>query len=93
MTKNLRKIDISKRISEQSGFPILFSKKLVDDLLDAISENIKQNKLIIENIGKFKIILKKKRIGRNPKTKEEFVINARNSLSFIPSKSLRLKVK
>ena len=93
MTKNLRKIDISKKLSIKSGLPILLSKKLVDDLLDAISENIKHNKLTIENIGKFIIISKKQRIGRNPKTKEEFVIKARNSLSFIPSKSLRLKVK
>jgi len=93
VTKNLRKIDISKKLSIKSGLPILLSKKLVDDLLDAISENIKHNKLTIENIGKFVIISKKQRIGRNPKTKEEFVIKARNSLSFIPSKGLRLKVK
>ena len=35
----------------------------MDDLLDAISENIKQNKLIIENIGKLEISKLERRLS------------------------------
>ena len=51
-------------------------------------QNLHEEKLILKNLGVFKIIKKKRRIGRNPKTKEEFIINARKSLTFLPSKQM-----
>ena len=41
----------------------------------------------IHNFGTFKIKNKKKRIGRNPKTKEEVMIKPRNVISFTMSKN------
>ena len=43
----------------------------------------------LKNIGSFKILAKKERIGRNPKTKEEFIITPRNTVSFTASKFLK----
>tara|TARA_B100001057_G_scaffold220210_1_gene220611 strand:+ start:7886 stop:8179 length:294 start_codon:yes stop_codon:yes gene_type:complete len=85
---NYKKIDIIKNLSENTGFSNNLSKKLINDLLDAIIQNICLGNLNLKNIGSFRVIKKKQRVGRNPKTKKEFIITARNSISFTPSKKL-----
>ena len=56
------------------------------------SQNIKKNNLILKNIGSFKILNKSERIGRNPKTGEDFIIKKRKSVSFITSENLTKKI-
>ena len=85
---SFKKIDLSKNISEKIGVPVSLSKKLTEDLLEILSNKIKDNDLNLKNLGSFRIINKKDRIGRNPKTKEEFIIRSRKSISFIASKNL-----
>ncbi len=85
---NLRKIDIVKILSNKTGYSQSFSKKLVNDFTNSLILNIKRENLHLKNIGKFNKIYKKERIGRNPKTKEPFMIKSRFSISFIPSKRL-----
>ena len=86
--KKVTKIIIAKELSLKTGFSISFSKKLIDDLILCITESIKTEKLNFKNLGTFKIINKKERRGRNPKTKEQFIITARKTISFIPSKKI-----
>ena len=86
MTKQqLKKINIINNLNKRSGFSSNLAKKLINDLIKIIIKNIKSGNLNLKNVGSFKVIKKKKRIGRNPKTKEEFIISSRNSLSFISS--------
>ena len=85
---NYRKIDIIKNLSENTGYSNNLSKKLINDLLEAVIQNICLGNLNLKNIGSFRVIKKKQRVGRNPKTKKEFIITARNSISFTPSKKL-----
>ena len=70
------------------GVSVSLSKKLTEDLLEILSNKIKDNDLNLKNVGSFRIIYKKDRIGRNPKTKEEFIIRSRKSISFTASKNL-----
>ncbi len=86
--KNITKIKIAKELSLKTGYPITFSKKLIDDLIFCITESIKTEKLNLKNLGTFKIIDKNERTGRNPKTREQFVITARKTISFVPSKKI-----
>ena len=86
--KNITKFVIAKDLGSKTGFSISFSKKLIDDLILCIIEGIKAEKFYLKNLGTFKIINKNERIGRNPKTKEEFLITARKTISFIPSKKI-----
>ena len=88
INKNLTKIDISKNLSKKRGYSVNFSKKIVDDLITILITQLKEKNLIIKNLGTFKLISKNQRIGRNPKTKEKFIINKRKSVSFIASKNL-----
>ena len=53
-----------------------------------IIKEINKGNFGLKNIGIFKIIYKKERLGRNPKTGEDFIISKRNSISFKPSKNL-----
>ena len=93
MTKNnLKKIDIAKCLSKKEGFSVQFSKKLINDLLYIFTQNIKANHFKIKNIGSFKLINKKQRVGRNPKTKEVAYITSRRSLSFLPSRKILEKI-
>tara|TARA_B100000242_G_scaffold293936_1_gene273761 strand:+ start:1193 stop:1480 length:288 start_codon:yes stop_codon:yes gene_type:complete len=89
---NLRRIDLAKIVSQKKGFPLLFSKKLIDNLIDVLIFSVSKNKLNLKNIGTFNIVKKNSRLGRNPKTRQEFIITARKSISFKPSKTLLKKI-
>ena len=87
-TENIKKIDLAKNLSKKLGYSVNFSKKLVDDFINSIIICIKNDELRLSNIGTFKIIKKNERMGRNPKTKKNYLIAARNSIRFIPSRKL-----
>ena len=49
-------------------------------------------KLKINGFGKFKLLNKRSRYGRNPKTGEEFEIKARKVVTFYPSINIKKKI-
>tara|TARA_A100001015_G_C14528999_1_gene533382 strand:- start:317 stop:490 length:174 start_codon:yes stop_codon:yes gene_type:complete len=53
---------------------------------------IKTKEINIKNFGTFKLINKKERVGRNPKSNEIYTIKARKSLSFKISKKFNAKI-
>ena len=65
---------------------------MINNLIEVLIDSIKESELAIKNIGNFKLIKKKQRIGRNPKTNEEFIISERQSISFKVSKNLIKKI-
>ena len=88
LKKDFKKIDLIKDLSLKTGYSQNYSKKIVDDLINIFIQNIKSGNLNLKNIGSFKLLNKKERIGRNPKTKEQFIITSRKSLSFTSSKKI-----
>ena len=85
---NLTKEHIAINLSKKTGYSVNYSKKLINDFIDILINNIKSKKSNLKNLGTFKLINKKERIGRNPKTKEKFIISSRKSISFITSKKI-----
>ena len=85
---NLNKKELSQKCSKKLGLPYSISNKLIDGLIELIIEEIITGSFGLKNIGTFKIINKKERLGRNPKTGEDFIISKRNSISFKPSINL-----
>ena len=79
---------IAKQISIEFGIAYSTIYKKIDKILDIWSNEMIDNDLSINNIGSFKIKKKSERIGRNPKTKEEHIINSRKIISF--KKSIKL---
>ena len=90
--KNYKKIDIVNNLSKKTGFSVNLSRKLIDDFINILILNIKTGNVNLKNLGSFKIINKRKRIGRNPKTKKEFIIESRKTLSFKLSKKILEKL-
>ena len=90
MRINLTKKDIINSLYMQIGFSKKISEQLLEDILEIILGNLKRYKKIkISNFGTFSLRLKKSRLGRNPKTKEQKIILERNVVLFKPSKDFK----
>ena len=87
---SLTKIDIVNSIYDQLGI----SRKDCVDIVESIFEIIKDeldkgNPFKISGFGKWTVKAKKKRRGRNPRTGEELMIDAKRVVTFKPSAVLR----
>ena len=90
MRTNLTKKDLVNIIYMQVGFSKQISEYLIDEFFSLITLNLKnEKKLKLTKFGTFFIKLKKSRIGRNPKTKEDKIISERNVVLFKPSKEFK----
>ena len=89
---NYTKQNISKIISTETGISNLYCSKIIDDLISILQRLIKEGDLNIKNFATFKTIIKKERLGRNPKTKEYHKISPRSSMSFLVSKKMREEI-
>ena len=87
---NLTKKDLINSIYMQIGYSKKISENLLEDLLSTIIDNLKKNKkLKIAKFGTFLVRNKKKRIGRNPLTKENKEISDRLVILFKASKEFK----
>lgn len=85
---------IVQKLNDKYGYPKSEMSSLVDSLFDEMSHSMKQDgEVKIATFGSFKVRSKKARIGRNPKTKVEAEISARNVVSFYASKILKKRLK
>ncbi len=90
MRTNLTKKEILNSLYMQIGLSKRILDTIFEDILNIITENLKKNKKVkIANFGSFEIRYKKKRVGRNPKTKEKKMISERNVVLFKPSKDFK----
>jgi len=90
MRINLTKKEIINSIYMQVGFSKKISEHLLEDVFQIILKNIiSEGKVKISKFGTFTLRKKNKRIGRNPKTREETIILERNVILFKPSKELK----
>jgi integration host factor subunit alpha len=86
---SLTKRDIAKNISLSSTLTLLESSKLLDKFIQKTIVSSKKSNLKLSNFGTFSYKLTPKRVGRNPKTKEEYIIKSRKKLSFSSSKKIK----
>ena len=90
MRINLTKKDIVNSIYMQIGYSKKVSEKLLEEFFNILLNSLIHKKTVkISKFGTFFLKQKKQRIGRNPKTKKEAVITARNVISFKASKELK----
>tara|TARA_B100001057_G_C22684909_1_gene885274 strand:+ start:309 stop:611 length:303 start_codon:yes stop_codon:yes gene_type:complete len=87
--QNISRDEIAELIKKEFGFNRKLCLDIVNDIVDIIIEGLKSDKKVkIHNFGTFTMNNKKSRIGRNPKTKEEYKISSRNVITFKASKIL-----
>ena len=91
--KNFTRKDLSNKIYQNLGFSKNFSSTIIDNFFEIIVQEIlKSEKVKISSFGTFKVINKKERIGRNPKTKIEAKIVPRKVVKFKPSLLVKEKL-
>ena len=85
--KNISREEIAETIYKDFGFNRKKCLEIVNDVFEIIIKGLQSDGYVkIHNFGTFKLNKKSSRIGRNPKTKEEFMISSRYVITFKPSK-------
>ena len=58
---NFKKDDLINNLSKETGLSFNYSKKLINDLIQLLILNIKDNDLRLKNLGSFILVSKKKK--------------------------------
>ncbi len=80
---------ISKELQKETGLSKQDSLKLINKFLSIIKDNSKTKKIKINGFGVFNYAKTKERIGRNPKTRESYIIKPMKRLRFTTSKRIK----
>ena len=90
---NITRKKLYNRIHQNLGFSKNIASQIIDDFFELlVDELIKKKEVKISSFGTFKVIDKKERIGRNPKTKVVAKICARKIVKFKPSLKIKEKI-
>ena len=87
---SLTKMEIVESMYDEIGIPKKDCARIVDSLFDIIKDELNQgHDVMISGFGKWSVKRKRERKGRNPKTGEALMIDARRVVTFKPSSVLR----
>ena|SRR3990172_4038246 len=87
------KADIIRSIELKLGLSHEEASAQVEYILNLIKSNLADGEpVLISGFGQWKVRRKKSRVGRNPKTKEEYEISPRNVVTFYPSNVWRSEI-
>jgi len=87
----MNKADVVKTLKEKCGLSTLaHAEAAYEKLFALISESLKQGEAVsISGFGSFKVVNRKARKGRNPRTGKEMQIPASKAVKFTPGKALK----
>ncbi len=92
--RTVTRADLSEAVYQEVGLSRSESAKLVDSVLDEISDALVRGETFkLSSFGSFVVRQKGERVGRNPKTGEEAPILPRRVLVFRASPALKERVK
>ena len=88
---NLTKRDIVRELKNNTKMELACSRLFLEKFLEIIKkESFYNNKLVkISGYGTFETKKTVKRIGRNPKTKESYIIGERKKLTLLASNKIK----
>tara|TARA_X000000950_G_scaffold127777_1_gene159724 strand:- start:486 stop:779 length:294 start_codon:yes stop_codon:yes gene_type:complete len=93
MRKNFTRNKLAERINVKLGYSKEEAKEFIEIFLNYIKVNMNSKENIkISKLASFKVISKKERIGRNPKTGQDAIISKRKVVSCKFSKNLKNKI-
>ncbi len=89
----LTKAQIVETVADQNGFAKNKSVQIVESLLEIIKRTLESgDDVLISGFGKFCVISKGQRRGRNPATGSDLMLSARKVVTFKCSGKLREKI-
>jgi integration host factor subunit alpha len=86
---SITKKNIIKNINKETAIAIEDATILMESFLLLVKKNAKTNKVKLSGFGTFCFKKTPKRIGRNPKTSDSYIIPELNKLNFKPSNILK----
>ena len=90
----MTKKDLIELVAKKSNLTNKASRESVQALLNGIRDSLKRGeKVVITGFRTFSIRKREQRPGRNPKTGEKIIINARKAPGFTPGKTLKKAVR
>jgi DNA-binding protein HU-beta len=89
----MNKAELIAKLSKDSGITKVQAGKVIESFQDAVKSVLKKkDKLTLVGFGTFKVVERKAREGRNPKTGEKIKIKATKLPKFVPGKELKSKI-
>lgn len=73
---------IAQNIKQRLGISLKVSTKLTDKFIYLIIKNARTSKVKISGFGSFNSHISPRRVGRNPKTNESYIINPMKKIVF-----------
>ena len=86
---NVNKKNISKRISTKAAIADSDSLNILNLFLNIVVSKARNKQVKISSFGTFRFKKTPKRVGRNPNTRESYIISELNKLSFKPSNKIK----
>jgi|LauGreDrversion2_5_1035112.scaffolds.fasta_scaffold01647_5 nucleoid DNA-binding protein len=91
MSGKVTRESLTDLIARKMGIKKYAARQFVDLTISRMEEGlIRDEKLMLSDFGRFRVLSKKERPGRNPKTGKETRISARKSIAFKQSHGLKL---
>ena len=89
---NLSKKNLNENISRKTGASIEDSSKMLESLLSIIKKNTRSKNVKLASFGSFQYKKTLERQGRNPKTKELYIIPVARKLFFKASNTIKAAI-
>jgi len=86
---NFSKNNIIKSVTKKSSVPALEASKILEFFLLLVKSEALSKSVKLSGFGSFSFKKTPKRIGRNPKTKDSYIIPEMNKLNFKPSTKIK----
>lgn len=87
--RTVTRMFLAEAVFKKLGYSLAESGELVDEVLEEVIKAMEKGEQIkLSSFGSFRIRQKSKRVGRNPKTKQEVPIMPRRVVSFHASNIL-----
>lgn len=85
----MNKAELARQIAGKMDIPRAEAMRYIETLKEVFAETFQRDEnIVIQNFGSFSLWKQTERPGRNPRTGEQVVINARKSIKFKPGQYL-----
>jgi nucleoid DNA-binding protein len=86
---SVNKKRIIRNLSNQTSISSLDASYILDFFIETVKSNAISKKVKLSGFGCFSFKKTPKRVGRNPKTGESYIISELNKLNFKPSNKIK----
>jgi DNA-binding protein HU-beta len=87
----MTKEELVKAIAEKAGTTKAIAEKCLNAFMETVEKVLKKNgEIRLVGFGTFRVVQRKERKGKNPKTKEDITIPAKKVVKFQPGKKLKI---